>query len=436
MTIEPTQELHINPEYQDLICPLSKEEYELLKTSIREQGQHIPIIVNTEGVIIDGINRTKVCQELRITPKIEIRVFEDELEEKLCVIDCNLKRRHLTDAQKIEIGHKIKPTYQELARRNQSLAGKSYGSGKNSSVSNDTQLSAIGRVYEVVAKEIGLSTSLFQRGETILVKYPEAFEKHVKKAGMPINRVHTKLKLQEKRIKLREDALEVPLIDRTGVKLIQGDFIEASKEISDNSIDLIFCDPPYSKEYLPLYGELAKLADRILKPGASLVAYTGCFNFPDVIDQIRSNSSLKWNWQLVILHTGPTEAMQGPKVFVRYKPLLWFVKERNNAPEYITDVIVSHKPDKIAHDWEQSTVEAGQCISRLTLENQIVFDPMMGSGTTGEAAVKLKRQFIGIEINSETYKIAQYRISNTTADANAMDVVKGTTKLPEVDSLN
>lgn len=134
-TTESIQELHINQEYQDLIQPLIKEEYELLENSIQEQGQHIPILVNPEGVIIDGYHRYKICQKRGIIPKIEIRAFATILDEKLCIIDCNLKRRHLTDAQKIEIGHKIKPVYQELVRRNQSIAGKSYGKGIDSTVS-------------------------------------------------------------------------------------------------------------------------------------------------------------------------------------------------------------------------------------------------------------------------------------------------------------
>lgn len=112
MTVEPQQELHINQEYQELIQPLTKEEYELLDKSIQGQGQHIPIIVNQNGVIIDGYHRHEICQKRGITPKIEVRDFKTSLEEKLCIIDCNLKRRHLTDAQKVEIGHRIKPVYQ------------------------------------------------------------------------------------------------------------------------------------------------------------------------------------------------------------------------------------------------------------------------------------------------------------------------------------
>ena len=44
--------------------------------------------------------------------------------------------------------------------------------------------------------------------------------------------------------------------------------------IPDNSIDLIFTDPPYNEESVPLYGDLAKLAQRVLKPGGSLITFT------------------------------------------------------------------------------------------------------------------------------------------------------------------
>ena len=40
-----------------------------------------------------------------------------------------------------------------------------------------------------------------------------------------------------------------------------------------------------------------------------------------------------------------------------------------------------------------------------------ILDPFMGSGTTGVAAVKLGRKFIGIEINEGYFDIACRRIS-------------------------
>ena len=48
----------------------------------------------------------------------------------------------------------------------------------------------------------------------------------------------------------------------------------------------IFTDPPYGKEYLPLYEELAKLAVRVLKPGGSLVFLIGHIILDEVIHNI------------------------------------------------------------------------------------------------------------------------------------------------------
>ena len=61
------------------------------------------------------------------------------------------------------------------------------------------------------------------------------------------------------------------------------------------------------------------------------------------------------------------------------------------------------------------TVEAEHVIRALTVENQIILDPFMGSGTTGIAALNLKRKFIGIEIDKERFEIAQANIHNHKA---------------------
>jgi DNA modification methylase len=45
-------------------------------------------------------------------------------------------------------------------------------------------------------------------------------------------------------------------------------------------------------------------------------------------------------------------------------------------------------------------------IRLFTQEGDIVLDPFMGSGTTARAALKLKRQYIGIEIRKEYVELA------------------------------
>ena len=43
-------------------------------------------------------------------------------------------------------------------------------------------------------------------------------------------------------------------------------------------------------------------------------------------------------------------------------------------------------------------------------EGDIILDPFIGSGTTAVASIKNNRQYIGMELNEEYYKIALKRI--------------------------
>lgn len=52
-------------------------------------------------------------------------------------------------------------------------------------------------------------------------------------------------------------------------------------------------------------------------------------------------------------------------------------------------------------------------IKLVSREGARILDPFMGSGTTGIAAKNLNRDFIGIELDAEYFKIAENRIKNT-----------------------
>ena len=64
------------------------------------------------------------------------------------------------------------------------------------------------------------------------------------------------------------------------------------------------------------------------------------------------------------------------------------------------------------HQFEKPIELMGWCIKRFKDNPQVILDPFMGSGTTGVAAVKLGRRFIGIEIEPKYFDIAVRRISD------------------------
>src|SRR5687768_3869255 len=118
-------QIRISSEYASLVPGLSPEEYESLKQSIKEEnGLYVPIIINQDGIILDGHHRYKACQELGIEPKTLVRRFKDKLEEELFVINCNLIRRQLNNFQKTELALKSKPLLEAMVKGNESLGGK------------------------------------------------------------------------------------------------------------------------------------------------------------------------------------------------------------------------------------------------------------------------------------------------------------------------
>lgn len=70
--------------------------------------------------------------------------------------------------------------------------------------------------------------------------------------------------------------------------------------------------------------------------------------------------------------------------------------------------------EKTEHPTQKSLVLMEQIIKIHTNQNDLILDPFMGSGTTGVAAIKNERKFIGIEINSNFFNIAKERIDKNS----------------------
>ena len=443
-TISSSTNIKINLEYSKLVNPLSNTEYEALKNSIKEDGLHYPIIINSKGEILDGHHRYKICKDLDIPIKYEIKYFDNLIEEKRFVIDINLKRRQLNDFQKAELAYKLEDVYKEQARLRQlsklknvkdKLPTSSLGSNDHNDNDNDNSITkeeVKGRTNEVVSKKNDLSPKTYQRARTIIENGSEEVKEKLRNNKTTISKEYDKIRRDQKREELISQMNSNTGNNKTeinNVKLICNDFSKIDSEaIPDNSIDLIFTDPPYGKEYLSLYEELAKLAVRVLKPGGSLVFLVGHIILDDVFTIFRefslknNNSNLKYWWTLAVKHSGHHTKIHPRYVFAEWKPMVWYIKgDRINdlvVSNTIGDYIESVAPPKIEHEWQQSTVEAQYIIKNLTIENQIVLDPMMGSGTTGLAILNLGRKFIGIEKNLETFDIARARINKQEFERN------------------
>ena len=419
--------LTVNPEYSSLVHPLSDLEYETLKNSIKEDGLYYPIIVNPKVEILDGHHRYQICKELGIIPQLkhEVKYFKDSIEEKKFVIDINLKRRQLNNFQKAELAYKLAEIESERARFRQL--------SKLKDVKENLPFPSIevngekGETADLVSKKTGISRGTYERAKIIIEEGSEIVKEKLRNNKTTISKEYQNIQKDRKRQELLSQLSNICNNNKDNTnecKLFCNDFTKINSEtIFDNSIDLIFTDPPYGYDALPLYKDLAIFANRVLKPGGSLVFFVGHIIMDKVINIFNEFSSsvdytktgLKFWWPIAVKHSGNHTKIHPRHVFAEWKPMLWYVKGEKGPNDMavsntMSDFIESIPPTKILHEWEQSTVEAEYVIKNLTIQNQTILDPMMGTGTTGLATLDLRRKFIGIEKNSETFEIATIRI--------------------------
>lgn len=191
-----------------------------------------------------------------------------------------------------------------------------------------------------------------------------------------------------------------------------GEGIELMRTLEDSSIDMILTDPPYPKKYQHLYGEMAKEASRILKVGGHLVTLCGHYQVPDITADM--GKYLRYWWIGGMMHDTLCR-MPGKWVCIRWKPCLWYVKERRNLKDYECPMdMFKGVKDKKHHIWGQGLPWFEHWI-RLCPEGGVVLDPFVGGGTTAIACINTHRNFIGCEINENTFEDAKNRIDNYLA---------------------
>jgi 16S rRNA G966 N2-methylase RsmD len=188
-------------------------------------------------------------------------------------------------------------------------------------------------------------------------------------------------------------------IEASGI--YHGDFRDRYRDvIPPESVQLVLTDPPYDEESIDVYAAAAEAANYVLRPGGSLLAYSGQKHIGDVIAAMSIH--LRYWWFFTVQQTGPGHLLQRLGVRSFCKPVLWFVKEtRGNVSAILPDVIPGSGREKDLHAWQQGESEAAFLIEEFTNPGDLVVDFCAGSGTVLAAAKSLGRRFTGFETRAD-----------------------------------
>ncbi len=183
--------------------------------------------------------------------------------------------------------------------------------------------------------------------------------------------------------------------------------------IENQTVDMFLTDPPYPAKFLPMYGELAKLAAAKLRPGAFCLAYSGQTHLPQVIAEM--SQYLDYWWCFAISHTGGNQQIFHRDVLCGWKPILVFTTKNNNKLakpiNWVKDFVPGGGRDKRYHEWGQDASEVIPWIESFTLPNQLICDPFVGGGSIPMACKITERNFIGTELDVDNFNEAIVRVN-------------------------
>jgi len=235
------------------------------------------------------------------------------------------------------------------------------------------------------------------------------------------------------------------------IELIQGDCLIAMKDIPDGGVDAIICDLPFYKvvkedwdnqwkteeDYIAWCEKIIIQYKRLLKENGNIFLFTG----RQYNRKIATTLDKYFIEQRIIIWSRKRNFnnTRGRAVASGYEPICFYsnglnstfntikIQSQSKRKEYtegylkdgitLSDVwgdipaLPHNAKEKVKHPTQKPIELIKRCIQIGTNEGDLVLDNCMGSGTTGVACKNLNRNFIGIELDPEYFKIAEKRIN-------------------------
>ena len=266
-------------------------------------------------------------------------------------------------------------------------------------------------------------------------------------------------------------------------RILAGDCIEVMNALPENSVDLIFADPPYNlqlkgdlhrpdnskvnavdddwdqfdsfRAYDEFTTEWLKAARRILKPNGAIWVIGSYHNIFRVGAALQNQGYWILN-DVVWRKSNPMPNFRGKRFTNAHETMIWASKSEGAKytfnyealkalnegvqmrSDWVWPICTGHERlkdengDK-AHPTQKPESLLHRVLVGSTNPGDVILDPFFGTGTTGAVAKMLGRNFIGIERDEAYRKVAEKRISKVRKyDSEALAVTTGKRAEPRV----
>jgi DNA modification methylase len=203
--------------------------------------------------------------------------------------------------------------------------------------------------------------------------------------------------------------------------ITQGDCIEVMQQMPSNSADFILTDPPYLVNYRDRNGRSIQNdgngdwlkpamaeAYRVLKQDRVAVVFYGWTKVDEFF------AAWKEAGFRPVGHIVFRKQYSSKTTFLSYRHEQAYLLAKGRPPlpkQPIADVIDMPYSGNKLHPTQKPVAALAQLIRSFTLPNDVVLDPLAGSGSTCASAMLTGRRYIGVELDPEYFTQASARLA-------------------------
>jgi site-specific DNA-methyltransferase (adenine-specific)/adenine-specific DNA-methyltransferase len=245
-------------------------------------------------------------------------------------------------------------------------------------------------------------------------------------------------------------------------QIVLGDCLEELPKLPDNCSQLIIADPPYNldkdfglwkeadnrQNWLPWCKQWLAQCERILSPNGNLFVY-GIHRHICWIQCTLYELGLQYRRQIIWHYENGFAGYNSRTLAARYEPILWFskgddytyhtIREPYKSVERLKHKITKNgktwtpnvqgrlagdiwkfptlagrrfRDEKVDHPTQKPLSLTIRMVEHFSNPGDLVVVPFAGSGTECLAAVMLKRNYWGVELNPKYVQLAHQRIND------------------------